>query len=203
MKYEHPAIDAVEKGRFGNIPNYAQTLNLVAEGARGLPNSESESGRWKSFQPWPTLLSESRTRILASIPALQATAQNLLIRALSTTLLSSAVAGLAYVSVSTTSLFEAGAVSSLGLVWSARQLQRRWERTRTDWVSGVEEEGRRACVEGERWGRGVLEMGTEEKERVEREDEGMLERKKVEDVVRGCWAELEGLERMEEEVGKK
>lgn len=41
-------------------------------------------------------------------------------------------------------MYEAGAVAALGITWSLRRLQNKWEGARTFWEGEVREEGRRA-----------------------------------------------------------
>lgn len=103
-------------------------------------------------RPWPTHVAYSRHILSArTLPDLQALAQRLVLTALSTTTLSSALAALMYVSISTTSVYEAGAIAAAGVVWSMWRLQGRWEAARRGWEGEVREEGRRVLrvVEGE------------------------------------------------------
>ena len=96
-------------------------------------------------QPWPLEIPMTRT-LLASdtIPALQALAQKLVLQTISTSTFSTAFAGLIYVSTLSTSLYEAGAVAALGIVWSLRRMQGKWETARSFWEGEVREEGRKA-----------------------------------------------------------
>lgn len=92
---------------------------------------------------WPTHIGFTRAYLLdKTIPALQALAQKLMIQSLSTSALSTALAALAYLSAF--SPFEAGAVAALGIVWSLRRLQTKWETAREYWQGEVQEEGRKA-----------------------------------------------------------
>ena len=79
-----------------------------------------------------------------TIPALQALAQKLVLQTLTTSTFSTAFAGLMYVSTLSTSLYEAGAVAALGVVWSLRRMQGKWETARKFWEGEVREEGRKA-----------------------------------------------------------
>jgi hypothetical protein len=96
-------------------------------------------------QPWPLEIPMTRA-LLASdtIPALQALAQKLVLQTISTSTFSTAFAGLIYVSTLSTSLYEAGAVAALGIVWSLRRMQGKWETARSFWEGEVREEGRKA-----------------------------------------------------------
>ena len=106
---------------------------------------------------------------------LQATGQRLLWQAYSLTALTSTFASLIYVSISSTSLYETGAVAALGLVYGARRLQTRWERERTKlkWmlrqigrsqITRFEEEARKAIerVNGD----GTQSVGAQDREEV-------------------------------------
>ena len=55
-----------------------------------------------------------------------------------------------YISSVSTTLYEAGAVAALGIVWSLRRMQGKWETARKFWEGEVREEGRKAvrAVEG-------------------------------------------------------
>ncbi|KAF9876989.1 hypothetical protein CkaCkLH20_05255 [Colletotrichum karsti] len=94
---------------------------------------------------WPTHISFTRRYLHEeTVPALQALAQKLVLQASSTSALTSALAGLLYVSQYASSVYEAGAVAALGVVWSLRNLQKKWETARTFWEGEVREEGRKA-----------------------------------------------------------
>ena len=96
-------------------------------------------------QPWPLEIPTARAFLAAdTIPALQALAQKLVLQTLTTSTFSSAFAGLIYVSTLSTSLYEAGAVAALGIVWSLRRMQGKWETARKFWEGEVREEGRKA-----------------------------------------------------------
>ncbi len=103
------------------------------------------------LRPWPMHIALARIHLRSTtLPPLQALAQTLLLQTLSTTTLTSALSALMYVSISTTSVYEAGAIAALGLVWSLRRLQKRWEASRLEWEGEVREEARRVLrdVEG-------------------------------------------------------
>ncbi|KAK2623914.1 hypothetical protein QTJ16_006548 [Diplocarpon rosae] len=102
-------------------------------------------------RPWPLQIPASRVYLVQeTIPALQALAQKLVFQTLSTSSLVSTFAGLMYISSITTTLYEAGGVAALGLVWSLRRMQGKWETARNFWEGEVREEGRIAirAVEG-------------------------------------------------------
>ena len=128
---------------------------------------------------YPQTISRARNALSSrTITPLQSLAQSLLLHSFSTTLLTSSLSALVYFSISTTSLSEAGTIAALGLVYSARRLQRRWEGARRAWRDTVREEGRSVLrhVEGvwrdsiERGGEEAVDEGVEAKEmRVARE----------------------------------
>jgi hypothetical protein len=101
-------------------------------------------------RPWPLSIQSSRHMLsLTTIPPLQAFAQKLLLQTLSTTSLTATLSGLVYFGTLSTSMFEAGAIAALGLVWSLRRLQKGWEGARAKWEGAVREEGRRSVRQTE------------------------------------------------------
>jgi hypothetical protein len=106
---------------------------------------DTEVGTTIQLQPWPLQIPVSRFYLLLnSVPALQALAQKLVLQTLTTSGFSSAFAGLIYVSTLSTSMYEAGAVAALGIVWSLRHMQKKWETARAFWEGEVREEGRKS-----------------------------------------------------------
>ncbi|EDN96859.1 hypothetical protein SS1G_01785 [Sclerotinia sclerotiorum 1980 UF-70] len=96
-------------------------------------------------QPWPLHIPIARTFLsTTTIPALQALAQRLVLQTLSTSSMTSALAGLMYVSNMSTTIYEAGAVAAFGIVWSMRRMQKKWETARAYWEGEVREKGRKA-----------------------------------------------------------
>lgn len=92
---------------------------------------------------YPTAVAAARARLSrAVVPPLQARAQALVLRACGEAAVAAALAALGVVGVAGVGVYEAGAVAALGVVWSARRLQRGWERAKGEWVAGVREEGR-------------------------------------------------------------
>lgn len=92
---------------------------------------------------WPTHIPFTRTYLQEkTVPALQALAQRLVIQAASLAGLSSALAGLSYLSA--LGAYECGAIAALGIVLSLRRLQRKWDAAREYWEGEVREEGRKA-----------------------------------------------------------
>lgn len=123
-------------------------------------------------QPWPLHIPTTRAYLaLDTLPALQALAQKLVLQTLSTAGFSSALAALVYVSTLSTSIYEAGAVAALGIIWSLRRLQTKWEAARAFWEGEVHEDGRlavravesavaRVLAAATRRGRSVTDDGT-------------------------------------------
>ena len=96
------------------------------------------------FHPWPQDIFHARSVLSRlTIPPLQAIAQNLLLQTIATNVLTSSLSALLYVSISATSPYEAGAIAALGLVYSLRRLQKRWEAVRAEWQMQLREDGRR------------------------------------------------------------
>ena len=95
------------------------------------------------FHPWPQDIFHARSVLSRlTIPPLQAIAQNLLLQTIATNVLTSSLSALLYLSISATSPYEAGAIAALGLVYSLRRLQKRWEAVRTEWQMQLREDGR-------------------------------------------------------------
>ncbi|KAI9725067.1 MAG: hypothetical protein M1812_000343 [Candelaria pacifica] len=99
---------------------------------------------------WPLDISIARMNLsTATVPLIETLAMTLVPETLATTVFTSALSGLLYFSISTTSIYEVGAIAALGFVWSMRRLQRKWEAARMAWEGEVREEGRRVLRETE------------------------------------------------------
>ena len=110
--------------------------------------------------PWPQTISLSRSFMLQTlVPELHRKAQALLLSTLSTIVGSSALAAWFYVATSGVALYESGAILSLGLVWSLRRLQKKWEAERAGFASAVREDARRVLGEVEQHLRGLIRRG--------------------------------------------
>ncbi|KAH9909502.1 hypothetical protein F4778DRAFT_1035 [Xylariomycetidae sp. FL2044] len=104
-----------------------------------------ESATLSETPPWPTNIPRSRHQLQNNdIPALQALAQKIVLQALSLSGFTTALSALCYVGITATSLYEAGAIAALGIVFSMSRLQKKWEGAREVWESEVREEGRKA-----------------------------------------------------------
>ncbi|KAF4779769.1 hypothetical protein HER10_EVM0006490 [Colletotrichum scovillei] len=123
-------------------PVYAQP---TSELQKSLPESSTVAKAVTQKPKWPTHIAFTRRYLHEeTVPALQALAQKLVLQASSTSALTTALAGLLYVSQYASSIYEAGAVAALGVMWSLRRLQTKWETARTYWEGEVREEGRKA-----------------------------------------------------------
>ncbi|CZR69673.1 uncharacterized protein PAC_19573 [Phialocephala subalpina] len=101
--------------------------------------------------PWPLHIPATRAYLSQeTVPALQALAQKLVLQTLSSSGFFTAFGGLVYLSSVSNTLYEAGAVTALGIVFSLRRMQGKWENARKFWEGEVREEGRKAVrgVEG-------------------------------------------------------
>lgn len=139
------------------------------------PFTKEESIPERISRPWPQEISRARSHMSSiTIPPLQALSQRLLFQTISTTVLTSSLSTLLYISISTTSIYEAGAFAAFGFVYSMRSLQKKWSVARAGWEATVREEGRRVLrkvEEGMRvmvreGGKGVLDKGELEESRV-------------------------------------
>ncbi|PWY96393.1 hypothetical protein BO94DRAFT_529772 [Aspergillus sclerotioniger CBS 115572] len=104
----------------------------------------------KDETPWPAQIPTSRSRLLEStVPSLQALAQRLVMFSVSTTTLTSALSALTYISLPTASVYETCTMAAIGLIYSLRRQQRKWESARDWFENEVREEGRTALLETE------------------------------------------------------
>ena len=139
-----------EESVFGEKPRQLTVGDVVT---KDIPPFDTDDGdRPLSAQPYPPLIAMARgqlTRI--TVPTMQSLAQSLVLQSASTTILSTGISALLYVSISATSVYEAGVIAALGTVWSLRRLQSRWEGARREWKATIKEEGRRVLqvAEGE------------------------------------------------------
>lgn len=141
-------------------------------------------------RPWPLAIHFTRQKLLHTlIPSFQARAQSLLLASLTTTGATSALGVWLYIATSGSMIAEAGAIAALGLVWSLRRLQKKWEGERGIWEAEVREHGRVVLAEVE----DVLRRVVRENER------GVLRPEDLEDWGRARGA-LEEVARALEEV---
>lgn len=128
----------------------------VVEGQQGhplypgpaLPQPPAARHRQDAIAPnttssWPTHIPFTRNYLQEkTVPALQALAQKLVVQSASLAGLSTALAGLSYLSA--LGAYECGAIAALGTVLSFRRLQQKWDAAREYWEGEVREEGRKA-----------------------------------------------------------
>lgn len=101
-------------------------------------------------RPWPLAIHFTRQKLLHTlVPALQSRAQNLLVSSLSTIGATGALGVWIYAATGGAGMYEGGAVAALGLVWSLRRLQKKWEHERRVWEGEVKEQGRLVLAEVE------------------------------------------------------
>jgi len=132
-----PEVQERKEHRFGEEPPKVRIGDL-------LEKSDEYKGEMP-VQSWPLNIPLTRSFLATdTVPALQALAQKLVLQTLTTSSFVSAFAALTYVSTLSTGLYEAGAVAAVGIVWSLRRMQGKWETARKFWEGEVREEGRRA-----------------------------------------------------------
>lgn len=131
------AHDAEKEQEFGGSPPAPTAADLIPQATNlyEIPPIE---------RPWPQDMTRARSTLSSlTVPPLQALSQTLVLQTVSTNILASSLSALLYVSISTTSPYESGAIAATGLVYSLRRLQRKWEIARGEWEINMREEGRR------------------------------------------------------------
>jgi hypothetical protein len=92
---------------------------------------------------WPPHITFTRNYLQRkTVPALQALVQKLVVQSASLAGLSTALAGLFYLSA--LGAYECGAIAALGIVFSFKRFQQEWDTAREYWEEEVREEGRKA-----------------------------------------------------------
>ena len=139
LRPEPPPPDPDDERTFGRAPPAPGISDLIER-----PTNFEVVEDMIVQHPWRQDISHARSALLeVTVPPLQSLSQALLLQTISTNVLASSLSALFYVSVSTTSPYEAGAIAALGFVLSLRRLQRRWELARSEWQTQIREEGRR------------------------------------------------------------
>ncbi|CAG7929106.1 unnamed protein product [Penicillium olsonii] len=109
---------------------------------------------------WPTQISDLRTKLLTTtVPSLQSLAQSLVLFSVSTTTLTSALSALTYVGIPSAGVYESCTLGAVGLIYSIRRQQKRWDAARTFWEEEVREEGRTSLLETEASLREIVQTG--------------------------------------------
>ncbi|KAG9654903.1 hypothetical protein KCU64_g6895, partial [Aureobasidium melanogenum] len=202
-----PTKTKTSKGFFGRFftdkvpqPSTADLLNTHA-----LTAKVAETGGIDIFhsRPWPLAIHFTRQKLLHTlVPSLQARAQALLAQSLTTIGATSALGVWLYIATSGTMLAESGAIAALGLVWTLRRLQKKWEGERETWEAEVREHGRVVLSEVE----DVLRTVVRENER------GVLRQSDIEDwqraraalvEVKKALGDVEEVEEKVQEIGVK
>jgi hypothetical protein len=131
-------------------------------------NSTSDTAPAKSAPPpWPTQIPDMRNKLLTTtVPSLQALAQSLVLFSVSTTTLTSALSALTYVSVPSASVYESCTLAAVGLIYSLRRQQKKWDVARDFWEEEVRDEGRTALLETEALLRKIVREGGKDLEDV-------------------------------------
>ena len=143
----HKRSENVDQHTFGTYPPLPH--EIVALEKRKAKLVDDGEVKFPEPKPWPAQIPITRALLLSeTVPPLQTLAQKLVLQTLSTTLLTSVLSALLYVSIPT-SLFEAGAVAALGLVFSLKRMQKKWESARGFWKGEIKEEGRKALKDTE------------------------------------------------------
>lgn len=128
------------------------------------PSTKLGSGEVATISPklpkWPGHVAFTRRYLQnETVPALQALAQKLVMQSVGTSSIATSLAALLYVSSFVSSLYEAGAVAALGIVYSLGRMQKKWEAARGFWEGDVREEGRKAVRAAEQSVGAALEGG--------------------------------------------
>lgn len=127
---------------------YSMPTLLPASGPKSLPAEAAATAQPVATNKapgtkWPTHITFTRNYLQSeTVPALQALAQKLVIQSASFSALTSGLGALMY--LSSFGISESGAVAALGIMWSLRRVQKKWETARKYWQSEVREEGRKA-----------------------------------------------------------
>ncbi|OQE22724.1 hypothetical protein PENFLA_c012G00967 [Penicillium flavigenum] len=133
-----------------------QQAGLLEEPSSSSPDSTKDS----AMPPWPTQIPDLRTKLLTStVPSLQARAQSLVLFSVSTTTLTSALSALTYVAIPSAGVYESCTLAAVGLIYSLRRQQKRWDVARTFWEEEVREEGRTSLLDTESALRGIVRDG--------------------------------------------
>lgn len=147
-----------------------QQAGLLEESGDG-PAEEGTEQVSKLNLAQPTLISTSRTRLLnTTIPSLQALAQRLVLFSVSTSTMTSALSALTYLAFPSASVSEVCAAAVVGLIYSLRRQQTKWETARTFWEKEVREEGRTTLRETEELLRTVVRDGGRQLEDISERD---------------------------------
>ncbi|EAS31189.3 uncharacterized protein CIMG_06668 [Coccidioides immitis RS] len=147
---ERKAIWLGGKFQQAGLLNQKQSFPIQTTDGATSNLKEGEALKALSTGKWPATISQTRDHLLnTKVPSLHALAQTLVLSSVSTTTLTSALSVLTYVATSATTLEEAGTIAAIGIIYSLRRQQKRWDAARRYWESEVREEGRKALKDSE------------------------------------------------------
>lgn len=149
-------------GPKGEEVSYQQpaTSPEVEQAAMTLASGQQASQISPILPKWPGHITFTRRYLQnETIPALQALAQKLVMQSVGTSGLASSLAVLLYASSLVSTVYSAGAVAALGIVYSLGRMQKKWETAREFWEGEVREEGRKTIKATEESVADVLEGG--------------------------------------------
>lgn len=148
----------------GEAGQYSQPISSREAASEGVATGSSKNEPIIPTAPrsrlpkWPGHIAFTRRYIQnETVPALQSLAQQLVVQSLATSSVTSCLAALLYVSSFSSTIFEAGAVAALGIVYSLGRMQKKWETAREFWEGEVREEGRKAIRGAEKSAAEVLD----------------------------------------------
>lgn len=134
----------------GLLKQGVETLSTTEAPPTTAPQGDDASSATTTDADWPKRITKSRDGLVSTtVTALSVSAQKLVMSTVSTASLTSAISALAYMSTSSTSLYEVGTVAAVGLIYSLRRQQKRWEKARQHWEGQVRDEGRQTLKETE------------------------------------------------------
>ncbi|KAG6002207.1 hypothetical protein E4U21_003338 [Claviceps maximensis] len=147
--------------RGGSSPDYPQPTPSCGDLGSGPERScalASTASSSSALPKWPGHIAFTRRYLQnETVPALQSLAQRLVLQSLGTSGVATSLAALLYVSSLSSTVYEAGAVAALGIVYSLGRVQKKWDAARTFWEGEVREEGRKAVRSAEQSVAVVLE----------------------------------------------
>ncbi|KAJ5980902.1 hypothetical protein N7481_008200 [Penicillium waksmanii] len=145
-----------------------QQAGLLDESSPSTESTSDGTAPAKSTPPpWPTQITDTRAKLLSTtVPSLQALAQSLVLFSISTTTLTSALSALTYVSIPTASVYETCTLGAVGLIYSLRRQQKKWDVARGFWEDEVREEGRNSLLDTEASLRKIVREGGKQTEDV-------------------------------------
>ncbi|KAK2608385.1 hypothetical protein QQS21_003071 [Conoideocrella luteorostrata] len=145
-EYSQPKRSADAASGSRTLESALRTPTLAATSASPLPK-------------WPGHIAFTRRYLQdETVPALQSLAQKLVVQCLGTSGVATSLAALLYISSFSSTIYEAGAVAALGIVYSLGRVQKKWDAARTFWEGEVREEGRKSVRAAEESVAAALEI---------------------------------------------